>query len=51
MKKISTQKCTKEKAGKVVAPSENTLNFLKQFARSYYVEKALPKTINDFCIN
>lgn len=51
MKKISTQKNRGGNEEKVVAPSEKTLNFLKQFARTYYVEKALPVAINNLCVN
>lgn len=53
MKKVSTQKLCKgfDQNRKVVAPAKSTLDFLKQFARTYYVEKSLPKTINGYCIN
>ncbi|MDR2948353.1 MAG: hypothetical protein LBV71_04015 [Prevotella sp.] len=52
MKKISTQKlCRNFEEEKVVAPSKNTLDFLKQFARTYYVEKSLPKPLNELCVN
>lgn len=50
MKKNSTQKMYKSK-GEVVVPSRSTIDFLKQFARTYYVDKALPKAINGLCIN
>ncbi|MDR2956433.1 MAG: hypothetical protein LBV43_15275 [Prevotella sp.] len=50
MKKMITQvKQRKEK--EVVAPSEKTLDFLKQFARVYHVEKSLPKEISGLCTN
>jgi hypothetical protein len=32
-------------------PSEQTLNYLKMFARSYYVESSLPKVLNALCLN
>lgn len=52
MKKNSTQKmCKHFNEEKVVAPSLGTLNFLKQFARTYHVEKSLPKTLNELCLN
>jgi len=49
MKKDSTQKCLDK--GKVVVPSANTIKFLKQFARSYYVDKKLPSKLNGLCVN
>lgn len=39
------------KEGKVVAPSARTLNFIKQFARSYYVEQKLPMPLAGICVN
>ena len=52
MKKISTRKlCRHIEEEKVVVPSKNTLNFLEQFARTYYVEKSLPKLLNELCMN
>jgi len=52
MKKVSTQKlCKGSNDGEVVVPAKSTLDFIKQFARTYYVEKSLPKTINGYCIN
>lgn len=41
--------CNKEK--KVVAPSAETLSFIKQFARSYYVERELPVSLSGICVN
>lgn len=35
----------------VVVPSSKTLDFLKSFARTYYVDKSLPGQLNNFCIN
>lgn len=35
----------------VVVPSERTINLLKQFARSYFVDKSLPQNMNGFCLN
>jgi len=51
MKKIFTPKDDPKNQEKVVVPSAKTLDFLKQFARSYYVEKSLPKAVNEFCVN
>lgn len=49
MKKDFTQKKCQEE--KVVVPSKRTIDYLKQFARSYYVENALPNKLNGFCLN
>ncbi|MBB4035033.1 hypothetical protein GGR21_000922 [Dysgonomonas hofstadii] len=51
MKKIFTPKDNMKKQEEVVVPSEKTLDFLKQFARSYYVEKSLPRAVNEICVN
>lgn len=51
MKKIFTQKKTVKKEEMVVAPSERTLDFLKQFARTYYIDKSLPRQVNSLCTN
>jgi len=51
MRKISTPKDDRKKQQKVVAPSEKTLGFLKQFARTYYVETSLPRQVNEICVN
>lgn len=51
MKRVFTQKRTKDEKEMVVTPSERTLDFLKQFARTYYVEKSLPDKINTLCTN
>jgi hypothetical protein len=54
MKKIFTpEQCQKfdKKEKKVVAPSEKTLVFLRQFARVHYADKALPNAINGLCVN
>lgn len=40
-----------KKRKKVVAPSAETLNFIKQFARTYYVEQKLPVPLSVICIN
>ncbi|MBF0577521.1 hypothetical protein [Dysgonomonas sp. GY617] len=32
-------------------PSEETLNFLRMFAHSYYVEPSLPESLNATCLN
>lgn len=39
------------KSRKVVAPSVRTLDFIKQFARSYYVEQKLPNPLSGICVN
>jgi len=51
MKKIFTPKHSEKNNEEVVAPSDKSLDFLKQFARTYYVEKSLPKAINGLCVN
>ena len=54
MKKISTpEQCQRfdKNEKKVVAPSEKTLDFLKQFARVHYIDKSLPNAINGLCVN
>ncbi len=51
MKKVFTHKNVDRKKEEVVAPSEKTLELLKQFARAYHVEKSLPKGMNGMCIN
>lgn len=51
MKKVFTPTNSKPTNQKVVVPSEKTLDFLKQFAHSYYIEKSLPEPINNLCIN
>ncbi|WP_185155663.1 hypothetical protein [Dysgonomonas sp. 521] len=53
MKKVSTRKLCKgfDCESEVVAPAKSTMDFIKQFARTYYVEKSLPKPMNGFCIN
>ena len=50
---ISSDWCndSNDKRKKVVAPSAETLNFIKQFARSYYVEQKLPVPLSGICIN
>lgn len=32
-------------------PSVQTLDFLKTFARTYYVEPSLPDQMNEVCVN
>lgn len=52
MKKIVTNKKLGRRGEKeVVAPSENTLDFIKMFARTYYVDKNIVDPINNVCIN
>lgn len=52
MKKIITHdRCANNKKEKVVAPSAQTLDFLKQFARTYFVEKELSGSVNGICMN
>ena len=49
MKRSFTQKkCQDEK---VVVPSKRTIDLLKQFARTYYVENSLPSELNGLCLN
>lgn len=40
-----------KKEKEVVVPSAKTLDFLKSFARTYYVEKSLPTPLNEVCVN
>lgn len=52
MKKNITPRLCKDSQNKeVVAPSAETLGFIKQFARSYYVEKRLPSALSGICVN
>ncbi|MDU1889306.1 MAG: hypothetical protein E6767_01330 [Dysgonomonas sp.] len=51
MGKIITPNRLDKKNEEVVAPSAKTLDFIKQFAHTYHVEKSLPKPINGFCTN
>lgn len=51
MKKIFTHKQSETKEKKVVVPSDKTLDFLKQFAYTYYVDKNLPATLGGLCVN
>lgn len=54
MKKTITPKLNKDvrpKTQEVVAPSDQTLDFLRLFARTYYVDKSLPSPINEVCVN
>lgn len=53
MKKNYTHKLCKsvDNGREVVAPAKSTLDFLKQFARTYYAEKSLPRSLNEFCVN
>lgn len=39
------------KKEKVVAPSNESLNFLKAFARSYHADKSLPESLCGYCVN
>lgn len=39
------------KKEEVVVPSERTIKVLKQFARSYFVDKALPQNMSGICLN
>lgn len=50
MKKITTKKM-QSKEEKVVAPSQLTLDFLKQFARTCYSDKKISKELNCLCVN
>lgn len=51
MKKTFTQEKSEERKETVVAPSQKTIDFLKQFAHTYYVEKKLPPTFGGLCVN
>lgn len=53
MKKTITHGDKNRKAleKEVVAPSANTLDFLKAFARSYHAEKSLPDSLSGYCMN
>lgn len=50
-KNITPKLCNGLKDEKVVAPSTETLDFIKQFARSYYVDKNLPVSLAGICVN
>lgn len=50
-KNITPNLCKVSEDKKVVAPSIQTLDFIKQFARSYYVEKKLPNVFCGVCVN
>ena len=52
-KDITSDLCNDKnsKKEKVVAPSAETLNFIKQFARTYYVEQTLPMPLAGICVN
>lgn len=51
MKKDITQKKSGLKNEKVVAPSQITLDYLKQFARTYYSDKKLAQQYNSIILN
>lgn len=51
MKKISTPRNLGKKSEEVVAPSSKTLEFIKQFSRTYQIENSLPKSMNSICLN
>lgn len=51
MKKITTPKDLNDKKEKVVVPSQKTLEFIKQFSRTYYVNNSVPKELNGLCLN
>jgi len=51
MNQNSTLKDNRIISKKTLKPSTKSLDFLKMFARSYKVEKALPKQINGICAN
>lgn len=50
-KSITPKMCKGLEKKRVVAPSAETLDFIKQFARSYYVEKRLPISLSEICVN
>lgn len=45
-----TKKNRKEEK-EVVAPSDNTLEFLKLFARTCHIEQSLPQGLKEVCVN
>lgn len=49
--KKSTTKNLPFQEEKVVVPSQSTLDFLKLYARTCYVDKKLPKDLNCLCVN
>lgn len=54
MKKITTPKTDNSSSNaenKVVTPTAGTLEFLKKFARTYYVEKSFPAPLNSIYVN
>lgn len=54
MKKIYTPESAKKnrkEEKKVVAPSDSTLEFLKLFARTCYIEQSLPQGLKEVCVN
>lgn len=51
MKKNITPKLLGVKEEKVVAPSVSTLNFLKQFAHTYYTDKRIAEPLNSVILN
>ncbi len=48
-KNITHDSCKKTK--KVVAPSDKAINYIKAFARAYYVDETLSKPLNTVCVN
>lgn len=50
-RKITPNSCNESNPKKVVAPSTQTLDFIKQFARSYYVAQNLPASLAGVCVN
>lgn len=51
MKKITTPKKKNDKKETVVVPSQKTLEFIKQFSRTYYVDNSIPKRLDGLCLN
>ena len=51
MKKIITPKDLNKKNEQVVVPTQKTLEFIRQFARTYYVDNSIPKEMNSLCLN
>lgn len=51
MKRVTTPIKFDKKKEKVVVPSPKTLEFIKQFSRTYHVNDSLPRSLNGLCLN
>ena len=45
------KKFTQEKEVAVDGPSSHTINFLKFYARTFYVDKKVPEELSNVCVN